>query len=106
MPKFKVGDMVGYYARADGAKVGPFRVTEHICEEVWFSDGSWMPADRLFLWGSVPDSSPAPVPETAAAWNYAEADRLEQAARSAITAYNAYIEQKPEKLYIPMYLPD
>lgn len=39
-------------------------------------------------------------------WDYAEADRLEQAARAAVTAYNAYIDRKPEKLYIPMYLPD
>lgn len=39
-------------------------------------------------------------------WNYAEADRLEQAAWAAVTAYNDYIARKPEKLYIPMYLPD
>lgn len=43
---------------------------------------------------------------TSDSWDYAEADRLEQAARSAIAAYNAYIDRKPEKLYIPMYLPD
>lgn len=40
------------------------------------------------------------------AWNYAEADRLERAAKDAIKAYNEYVQRQPRKVYLPMYLPD
>lgn len=39
-------------------------------------------------------------------WDYAEADRLEQAAKNAIKAYNEYVQRQPKKVYLPMYLPD
>lgn len=39
-------------------------------------------------------------------WDYVEADRLEQAAREAIKAYNEYVQRQPKKVYLPMYLPD
>lgn len=39
-------------------------------------------------------------------WDYAEAARLEQAAKDAIKAYNEYVQRQPKKVYLPMYLPD
>lgn len=39
-------------------------------------------------------------------WDYAEADRLEQAAKDAIKAYNEYVQRQPKRVYLPIYLPD
>lgn len=41
-----------------------------------------------------------------AGWDYAEADRLERAAKDAIKSYNEYVQRQPKRVYLPMYLPD
>lgn len=111
MHKFKIGDTVGFVSRDSilgrpkSELVGPYVVQGlEPGDKVRFTNGAWMPADRLVYWPGYEPEGKADVAKDS--WNYAEADRLEQAARSAIAAYNAYIDKKPEKLYIPMYLPD
>lgn len=95
MSKFKVGDKVvrvsGYYLDMKPGDVDTVVAVDN--------------ADvNLERYGNYHSASSLELLSTD--WNYAEADRLEQAARAAITAYNAYIDKKPEKLYMPMYLPD
>lgn len=40
-----------------------------------------------------------------ASWDYAEADRLREAARAACESYNRYIESKPDTYYPRVYFP-
>lgn len=111
--KFKVGDKVvrrngarGSYAWGEFLKEcsAPYYTITTIC-------GQW-----VGLEGWVHGNNPRPFhvenfelysdPANQDSWDYAEADRLEQAATDAIKAYNEYVQRQPKKVYLPMYLPD
>lgn len=113
MYKFKVGDKVVRkedvccsYAWEEFLKEhsAPYYVVtsahnQWIGLEGWVCGTATMPfnEDYFELYAGPAASDP---------WNYAEADRLEQVAKEAIKAYNEYVQRQPNKVYLPMYLPD
>lgn len=106
MAKFKKGDKVGY-RNASSEICGPL-VVSSVKEngDVWFTKGTWLSENKLFLWASVGFIVQENTGDLSLSWDYAEADRLEQAAKDAIKEYNEYVQRQPKKVYLPMYLPD
>lgn len=104
MSKFKAGDKVGYQNLLDGQCSGPHTVRnidEHFPGgRVWFTEGTWMEGSRLFKW-----VEPGTSEQVIQAWNFSEAQRLREAAKAAVEAYNDYVANKPEDTYLKVYNP-
>lgn len=115
MSKFKVGDKVKRSGGFNSFEWERF-IAKHKSDSytVTAVDGNWIQVDNY-----VADGDAYPFNEckfdlleenthdlTSVSWDYIEANRLEQAARDAIKAYNEYVQRMPKKVYLPMYLPD
>ena len=104
MSKFKAGDKVGFCSRVDGKRRGPYTVMdidEHFPERrVWFDTGTWVNLSQVFKW-----EEPGTAKPTVAAWDFSEAQRLREAAKAAVEAYNDYVANKPEDTYLKVYNP-
>lgn len=100
MGKFKQGDIVGYMHRGVKSASGP-HIYDHTDADgrAWFATGAWMPESRLFAWPSENDAGDA---SPSGGWDYAEAQRLQDAAKAAVKAYNEYIDRKPETIFLKM----
>lgn len=48
---------------------------------------------------------PGTTKPTVAAWDFSEAQRLRDAAKAAVEAYNDYVANKPEDTYLKVYNP-
>lgn len=94
MAKFKVGDKVGYFSGSE--LIGPLEVAATEEDRVWFTKGTWLPAHRLFSWGTAEPLG------TSVNWDYAEAKRLQDVAKQAVKEYNDYIDRKPETIFLKM----
>lgn len=102
MAKFKEGDKVGYNAWDSGELRGPLVVsTTKENGHVWFTEGTWLEEERLFLWSSVGENTN----NSSTSWDYAEARRLQDAAKAAVEAYNEYIKRKPTDVFPEVWNP-
>lgn len=79
---------VGRVYEVLGVAKGAFYITND------FGIRAWYP--KTLLVSAKPTSQPTK-------WDYAVADELQRKAHTAIDEYNAYIERKPETLYMKLF---
>ena len=101
MHKFKVGDKVKRLGSSfrNAIKGCEYEVTQVVGGGIRIKgDDKSMYDDRNFLVVKREETALLSTPS----WDYAEAQRLQNAAKTAVKAYNEYVDRKPETIFLKM----
>lgn len=100
---FKVGDLI----KDSQGRVGTFDYDDGmpVCVLITCASKYECPGKLRHMsasdWELARPEPVQPEPAQVVDWNYAEAQRLADAADAAIEAYNVYIQKQPKTVFIP-----